>query len=363
MRKYLLLIVLICLAVAESPAVRIKDIAVISGMRSNQLMGVGLVAGLKGTGDTNSGVTDKALTNLLVNMGVTNRQDLYRSKNIAVVMVTAELPAFVKPGQKIDVFVSSIGDATSLRDGNLLMTPIKGADDQVYAVAQGPIILGGRTSGSNRNETVCKVVEGAIVEQTVPMEIAGKSSIALNLNKSDFSTATRVAEALDRAGYSGTRAVDPSTVEIPIEAEDRDELVSFIARVQDFMVVPDAVAKVVINQRTGTVVIGENVRLAPVAISHGDVEIRIEGEEESAEGESLDDALQTMNQAAAGGGNPLAQQQQPEKVIKLVQLREGSTLSSLVKALNSVGTSPQDLIAILQGLKTAGALAAEIEVI
>jgi flagellar P-ring protein precursor FlgI len=364
MRKYLLLIVLICLAVAESPAVRIKDIAVISGMRSNQLMGVGLVAGLKGTGDTNSSVTDKALTNLLVNMGVTNRQALYRSKNIAVVMVTAELPAFVKPGQKIDVFVSSIGDATSLRDGNLLMTPIKGADDQVYAVAQGPIILGGRTTlGSNRNETVCKVVEGAIVEQAVPMEIVGKSSIALNLNKSDFSTATRIAEALDRAGYSGTRAIDPSTVEIPIEAEDREELVSFIARVQDFMIVPDAVAKVVINQRTGTVVIGENVRLAPVAISHGNVEIRIEGEEVSAEGESLDDALLAMNQATTSGGNPLAQQQQPEKVIKLVQLREGSTLSSLVKALNSVGTSPQDLIAILQGLKTAGALAAEIEVI
>ncbi|GBR73171.1 flagellar P-ring protein [Candidatus Termititenax aidoneus] len=363
MRKYLLLIVLICLGVAESPAVRIKDIATISGVRSNQLMGVGLVAGLKGTGDTGSKVTDKALTNLLVNMGVTNRQDLYHSKNIAVVMVTAELPAFVKPGQKIDVFVSSIGDATSLRDGNLLMTPIKGADDQVYAVAQGPIILGGR-GAANRSETVCKVVEGAIVEQSVPMEIAGKSSIALNLNKSDFSTATRVAEALDRAGYSGTRAIDPSTVEIPIEAEDREGLVSFIARVQDFMVVPDAVAKVVINQRTGTVVIGENVRLSPVAISHGDVEIHIEsGSEggEEGEGEGLDDALLAMNQATAGGDQ--AAQQQKEKVIKLVQLREGSTLSSLVKALNSVGTSPQDLIAILQGLKTAGALAAEIEVI
>jgi flagellar P-ring protein precursor FlgI len=154
-------------------------------------------------------------------------------------------------------------------------------------------------------------------------------------------------------------------VEIPIEAEDREELVSFIARVQDFMVVPDAVAKVVINQRTGTVVIGENVRLAPVAISHGEVEIRIEGGEEgaeSAEGEDLDSALLAMEQATAGG-DPLAQQQQPEKIIKLVQLREGSTLSSLVKALNSVGTSPQDLIAILQALKTAGALAAEIEVI
>jgi flagellar P-ring protein precursor FlgI len=366
MRRYLLLIVLICLAVAESPAVRIKDIATVSGMRANQLMGVGLVAGLKGTGDTNSNVTDKALTNLLVNMGVTNRQDLYRSKNIAVVMVTAELPAFVKPGQKIDVFVSSIGDATSLRDGNLLMTPLKGADDQVYAVAQGPIVLGGRTTWRtattliNRNETVCKVVEGAIVEQSVPMEIAGRSSVALNLNKSDFSTATRIAEALDRAGYSGTRAIDPSTVEIPIEAEDREDIVSFIARVQDFMVVPDAVAKVVINQRTGTVVIGENVRLAPVAISHGEVEIRIEGEEETENG-NLDSAVLAMNQTA-NDGNQLAPQLKAN-AIKLVQLREGSTLSSLVKALNSVGTSPQDLIAILQALKTAGALAAELEVI
>ncbi|MDR2431890.1 MAG: flagellar basal body P-ring protein FlgI, partial [Candidatus Margulisbacteria bacterium] len=331
-------------------------------VRANQLMGVGLVAGLKGTGDTNTSYTDKALTNLLANLGASKSRDLYRSKNVAIVMVTAELPAFAKPGQKIDVFVSSVGDATSLRDGNLLMTPLVGADDKVYAVAQGPIVLGGRvlTRGLlNRNETVCKVVEGAIVEAAVPADYIGKNSIALNLNKSDFNTAMRVAESLDRGGYSGARALDAATVEIPITVEDREDMVSFIARVQEFMVVPDTVAKVVVNQRTGTVVIGESVRLAPVAISHGDVDIRIDGEEVT---ENAADALLALNADQSGqqlGAGAAVKQTS----IKLVQLKEGATLSSLVKALNSVGTSPQDLIAILQALKTAGALSAELEVI
>jgi flagellar P-ring protein precursor FlgI len=251
-----------------------------------------------------------------------------------------------------------------LRDGNLLMTPLMGADDKVYAVAQGPIVLGGRvlTRGLiNRNETVCKVVEGAIVEAAVPADYIGKNSIALNLNKSDFNTAMRVAEALDRGGYSGARALDAATVEIPITVEDREDMVGFIARVQEFMVVPDAVAKVVVNQRTGTVVIGESVRLAPVAISHGEVDIRIDGEEVT---ENVADALLAMNSDQYNVSQQLGTNTQVKLTsIKLVQLKEGATLSSLVKALNSVGTSPQDLIAILQALKTAGALSAELEVI
>ena len=358
MKKILLAILLMSLVLADSPAVRIKDIATVSGVRSNQLMGVGLVAGLKGTGDAASVFTDKALTNLLVNMGASKDKELYKSKNTAVVMVTAELPPFVKAGQKIDVFVSSIGDASSLANGSLLMTPLKGADENIYAVAQGPIVLGGSGTAA-KNATVCKVIEGAIVEAEVPADYIGKNSIALNLNKSDFSTATRVAEALDRAGYAGTRALDAATIEIPIAAEDKENMVSFVARIQDFMVVPDAVAKVVINQRTGTVVIGESVRLAPVAISHGDVEIRIDTEPTENAGADIYTALASAqdNQQLGATTPPKAQP------IKLVHLREGTTLSSLVKALNSVGTSPQDLIAILQALKTAGALSAEIEVI
>jgi flagellar P-ring protein precursor FlgI len=366
MRKYWgIILLLLGLSWAESPAVRVKDIATISGVRSNQLMGIGLVVGLRGTGDASSVITDKALTNLLVNMGASKDKNLYKSKNTAVVMVTAELPAFVKPGQKIDVFVSSVGDATSLGDGNLLMTPLKGADDEIYAVAQGPIVLGG--SASAKGGTVCKVIEGAIVEKEVLMEYIGQTSIALNLNKSDFNTATRVAEALDRSGYSGSRALDAATIEIPITVEDKENMVGFVARVQDFMVVPDAVAKIVINQRTGTVVIGESVRLSPVAISHGEVEIKIDSEPTDNIENNEEDMLAALNSPSAqqlgvtlGGAGSGESKTAP---IKLVQLREGSTLSSLVKALNSVGTSPQDLIAILQALKTAGALAAEIEVI
>jgi len=355
MKKVLLAVFLVSLALANSPAVRIKDIATVSGVRSNQLMGVGLVAGLRGTGDASSVVTEKALTNLLVNMGATKERDLFRSRNTAVVMVTAELPPFVKAGQKIDVFVSSIGDATSLANGSLLMTPLRGADDNVYAVAQGPIVLGG-SGATARNATVCKVIEGAIVEAEVPTEYIGRNSIALNLNRSDFSTATRVAEALERGGYAGTRPLDAATIEIPITPDDRENMVAFVARIQDFMIIPDAVARVVINQRTGTVVIGDNVRLAPVAISHGEVEIRIDTEQETSSGvSSVASSFGQESQETSEEAKP-----QP---IRLVHLREGSSLSSLVKALNSVGTSPQDLIAIIQALKTAGALAAEIEVI
>ena len=373
-KKLLAVFFLILSCFADSPAVRIKDVAVVSGIRSNQLMGVGLVVGLRGTGDASSVYSDRALTNLLVNMGVSGRQsDLYKSKNVAVVMVTGELPAFAKSGQKIDVFVSSLGDATSLKNGNLLMTPLKGADDKVYAVASGPIVLGGRPTsgggsssiGSDRSETVCKVIDGAIVEQEVPTEYIGRNSIALNLHKSDFNTATRIAEALDRAGYSGTRAVDPATVEIPIEEEDKENMVSFVARIQDFMIVPDSVAKVVINQRTGTVVVGESVRLSPVAISHGDIEIRIEGEPttnvETIPAPPLDMSIPHLGMTGPNDGASYSSGKNDQ--IKLVILKEGSALSSLVKALNSVGTSPQDLIAILQALKTAGALTADIEVI
>ncbi|GBR75564.1 flagellar P-ring protein FlgI [Candidatus Termititenax persephonae] len=430
-KKFLkvLFLFLTCYALADSPAVRIKDVATISGIRSNQLMGVGLVVGLKGTGDASSTFSDRALTNLLINMGLSSRQsDLYKSKNVAVVMVTAELPAFVKSGHKIDVFVSSLGDSTSLKNGNLLMTPLRGADEKVYAVASGPIMLGGKDASggsggsgggsSDRSETVCKVIEGAIVEQEVPTDYIGQNSIALNLHKSDFNTATRIADALNRAGYSGTRAIDPVTVEIPIEEEDKENMVSFVARIQDFMVVPDNIAKVVINQRTGTVVVGETVRLSPVAVSHGEVEIRIEGEESagtpgtpwtpgtqgtpSTRRTSVETSVETIAAAPLDTSVPHLGRTGPSDATvysntvstatspgtsstfgipgtpdipggssgesvaqanKLVVLKEGSTLSSLVKALNSVGASPQDLIAILQALKTAGALTADIEVI
>jgi flagellar P-ring protein precursor FlgI len=342
-------------------------------------------------------------------MGASVEKNLYKSKNVAAVMVTAELPPFIKSGQKIDVFVSSIGDSTTLKDGTLLMTPLKGPDGKVYAVAQGPVIFGGRdiNNTNKKNETVCKVMDGGIIEKTVDMEFVQKNKLYLVLHKADFTTAMRIAEALEQGGYGGCKAIDPLTVEVPIAAENKDDVVKYVAGLEEFTVIPDTVAKVVINQRTGTVVVGDNVRLAPVAVSHGDFEIKIEAGTANAqdtESQQLLDQINQMKQAAnttegnnldntavdetAAGDQTAADQglasaqtvqavakppvSQPAKgalsranevVVKLVKLKAGTSLSSLVKALNQVGATPYDLVAIIQALKESGSLTAEVEVI
>jgi flagellar P-ring protein precursor FlgI len=353
---------------AESPAVRIKDIASIAGVRTNQLMGVGLVVGLKGTGDSSSVFTDKALTNLLANFGASVQKDIYKSKNVAAVMVTAELPAFVKQGQKIDVMVSSIGDASSLKDGTLLMTPLKGPDDKVYVVAQGQVVTAIASNPRKRlNESLSKVLDGGIVERAVAFELIEKNKLAVLLKRADFTTAERVATTLERSGFAGAKALDAITIEVPLTPEDKDSLVSLISRIEDLFVVPDSIAKVVINQRTGTVVIGENVRLAPVAVSHGEIEIKITTP--NAQTELTDELIasteppaEVFDQNLDGQGAEKKSKKEEEKG-KLIQLKAGASLNSLVKALNAVGATPQDMIAVLQALKAAGSLSADVEVI
>lgn len=351
------LIVLCVAAFAISPAVRIKDIARVKEVRDNQLLGFGLVVGLKNTGDTTQAeFTQKALSNMLKKMGVSSAEDdKFKSRNVAGVMVTADLPPFAREGQRIDIRVASIGDATSLKGGNLLMTPLKGADGNTYVVGQGPILVSETKDPLSRKpktETVGMVIEGGIVEKEIPFELVKDNKIHLLLNDRDFTTAYRIAYSLQRGGISEAKAVDSGTVEIRLGLDDEEDLVSFISRIEDFMVIPDSTAKVVISQRTGTVVIGENVRLAPVAVSHGEIEIVIRQNEEN------------QDLGMFGGEEDQGMSMTPtadEK--KLVELKGGSTLRTLVKALNSVGTSPKDVIAILHLLRKSGALTAEIEVI
>lgn len=324
-------------ALAISPAVRVKDIASVKEARSNQLVGFGLVVGLRNSGDSNKNIfTMQALANLLAKMGMPQNPNSFKTKNVAAVVVTAELPSFLKSGQKLDVHVASIGDATSLKGGSLVQTPLQGADGNIYAVAQGSVdvekdadrVISKRTSG--------KVIQGALVEKEVPVNFLDKGAITITLLQPDFTTATRLIYALERAGFDGVRALDAASIRVPVTPEDQERIVEFVARIEELLIIPDGVAKVVVNQRTGTVVIGENVRLAPVAVTHGDLEIIIQ-----------ETVLQPKK----------------EENSKLLLIQPGDTLSQLVEALNSIKVSPRDLISILETLKAAGALKAELEVI
>ena len=254
-------------AQAASPPVRIKDIAHVLEARENQLMGFGLVVGLRNTGDrTQTGFTQQALTNLLSRMGVVPQSVDFQSRNAAAVMVTANLPAFMQPGQKIDVTVSSVGDATSLQGGTLLITPLQGVDDQVYAVAQGSLLVGVEPSTPNvpyvrqQQVNVGRIPDGGLVEKEVPVTLAGKGNLTIVLDEPDFTTANRVVTAMRGAGLDAA-AKDAGTVTVSLDAED---VVAQIARIENLSVTPDTIAKIVVNERTGTIVIGENVVIAPV---------------------------------------------------------------------------------------------------
>lgn len=371
---------------AASPSVRIKDIASIREVRENQLMGFGLVVGLRHTGDSQqTEFTKQALTNLLTQMGLqgpsplntsgTNpiynlsnvpRAQEFRSKNVAAVMVTANLPPFAKPGKRIDVTVSSLGDATSLKGGTLLLTPLEGADNNVYAVAQGPVSIGsvyGAASSVANNEvsTSGKIPNGAIVEKEVFANFESVSSVAVSeeaflsgagstsyfsvvLNEPDFTTASRVAYTIVQAGIDA-KAEDPST--IVVAAALGEDIIELISRVESLSVVPDVKAKVVINERTGTVVIGENVRIAPVAVTYGHITVTV----------SESSRLDTLSGLSPGQSYNVIEQNKP-----LSEVGGGATLGDLIRSLNAIGASSRELISILQAIKSSGAMNTEIEV-
>lgn len=341
------------------PVVRIKDIARVQGVRSNQLVGLGLVVGLSGTGD-GRGASAQMVRNMLERFGITVSESDLRMRNVAVVTVSAELPPFARPGDTIDVTVSSLGDAKSLEGGLLLQTPLQAADGEVYAVAQGAVSIGGfnasggGTSVSKNHPTVGRIPSGAIVEGQVTGDLMANGRITWLLDQADFATASRVAAVINQVFAPDTaRAVDGGAVVVKVPEQYGDRLVEFITTIGELPVATDTAAKVVINERTGTVVIGHRVRIATVAVSHGGLTVRVE-------------TSQNISQppAFSEGETVVTTQtdvQVDEEPARMTVLRSGADVEDLVKALNAVGATPRDVIAILQAIKEAGALYGELE--
>lgn len=341
--------------------VRLKDIGKIVETRDNQLLGFGLVVGLRNTGDSRTTkFTQTALTNLLKKMGIPKAAKDYESRNVASVIVTGTLPSYIRTGQTISVVVSSLGDATSLVGGTLLMTPLQGPDFITYAVAQGPVVVGGIGGDSKKGSyvknqtTVGRVPNGAIVEVEVPVTSVDQDNITIVLEDANFITAARAAKALGESGFEGAKAIDPMTLKVPLKEVAHLSYVEVIAKIENTELTPDTTSKVVINSRTGTVVIGEKVRLFPVAVTHGGISLKIEGGEESGARIVVVDAGESNNSSGV---------QITESGGKLVHLAPEATLSGLVDALNEMGVPAKDMISILQALKESGALIADLEVI
>ena len=345
-------------------AERIKDIASIQGVRTNQLVGYGLVVGLNMSGDKNR-FTGQTLRSMLGRFGLTLPAGLDpKSKNIAAVALEAELPAFAKLGQTIDVTVSSIGDAKSLRGGTLLMSPLKGADNQVYAVAQGSLIVNGLSAsgqdGSSitvNNPSVGRIPNGATVERTVSTPFAEGNALIFNLHTSDFTTANRMAESINRLlGANTAKPIDATSVRVnaPLDAGQK---VSFAAMVENISVAPDdAPARIIVNSRTGTVVINSKVRVRPAAVSHGSLTVTI----------SENPQVSQPTPFSRGGQTVVVPQSDvrvEEEKNHMFLFNAGVSLDEIVQAVNNVGASPSDLVAILEALKSAGALRAELIVI
>lgn len=348
--------------VDKSLTVRVKDIAEIEGVRGNQLIGYGLIVGLNRTGDRTQQnlYARQTLQNLLERMGITTPINGMQPENMATVLVTATLPPFARQGTRIDVTVSSIADARSLQGGTLVICPLKGVDGQVYALAQGSISIGGISAGGQGNSvevnhpTVGRVPNGATVERTVPDGLAGRQGFTLVLRQDDFTTAARLGRAVNEKFGAGTaRPLDARNIEITMPASFRDDRVSFIAELEMLRVLTDAVAKVIINERTGTIIMGRDVRLSAVAISQGGVTVRIGTEFEVSQPNPLSKGETVVT--------PKTTVEVKERKPASVILPDGATVDEVVRGLRAVGASARDIISILQAIKAAGALAADLE--
>jgi len=335
------------------PQVRIKDLCIVEGARSNQLVGMGLVVGLQGTGDKTD-LAQRMMANVADNFGLKIDPKTLKSKNVAAVTVVCELPPFVAPGQTVDVLVSAVGDAKSLQGGVLLQTPLKGADGKVYAVAQGALLLGGFAAGgqaatvSKNVTTTGRIPGGAMVEQAVPMEFAPGGRLALLLRQADFTTAQRVAEAINARYGNIAQALDGGRIEVVPPAPFASSPGPFVAALEGLTLRPDAVARVVVNERTGTVVMGGNVTISPVAVAHGNLTVRVAENPQVVQPNPLGQG-QT-------GVVPRTGVQTQEGAGQVVVLPSSSSVDDLAKALNAVGATPRDLIPILQAMDQAGAL-------
>jgi flagellar P-ring protein precursor FlgI len=391
MRHVLLLsaaAVVACLALpATASPSRLKDVAVLAGLGKHKLLGYGLVVGLEGTGDGDGSLlTARSIINMLETFGVTIGRDDLKAKNVAAVIVTGELPAVAAVSSTFDVTVSSVADAKSLQGGTLLLTPLKAGDGEVYAVAQGPVTVGGFSVQSRSGDqvqknhvTVGRVPSGASVVKALDSDLATQETLQLALLQPDFTTAWRLAQAVNEAtGQTLATAVDQATVRVAIPAGARANLTPFIVALENLPVEPDTAARVVINERTGTVVIGSAVRLLPVAICHGGLTVEVRSEAQVSQPPPLlgDVGAAAAVVAAAPPGPPLPplglatggetvtvrqdDLRVDEQAGRLAAIPPAATLDDLVKALNALGVKPRDLIAILQALKEAGALQAEL---
>jgi flagellar P-ring protein precursor FlgI len=332
-------------------------------VRSNQLVGYGLVVGLNGTGDSDDAkFTLQSMAAMLEKMGVTVNPADISVNNVAAVMVTADLPPFARLGSRIDALVNSIGDAKNLQGGTLLMTPLKGADGNVYAVTQGPVSTGGFSAGGASGDkvqknfpTVGRVVQGALVEREIPFNLNQKDTLTLALHRPDFTTATRVAQAIN-AGLMDQVATtqDSGTVKIQVPPVYAGNSVQLIATIENLGVTPDAVSRVVINERTGTVIMGENVRISTVAIAHGNLSVQIKETQNVSQPLPFSEGQTRVT--------PESQVLVQEGRQPLFVVQTGVSIGEVVKALNALGVTPRDLIAIFQALKAAGALQAELEI-
>lgn len=364
----LLCLVLGVLTGNTSQAARIKEVAAIEGVRTNQLTGFGLVVGLDGTGDqtTQMPYTAQGLTNYLQQLGITlpaTSIAQLQLKNVAAVLVTAQLPAFARPGQAIDVNVSSMGNSKSLRGGMLITTPLKGADGEIYALAQGNLIVAGAGASAGGSKvqvnhlSAGRIPGGAQVERVVPTPLLEGANITLGLEASDFQTARRVAQAINtRFGQGVARAKDGRTIEVNAPPESHDR-VAFIAEMEELQLESSRpAAKVVINSRTGSIVLNGAVTLGECAVAHGNLSISITTTPQV----SQPNALSTGGQTVVTEVSDIKIRQEPGM---LIQMPVATQLADVVRALNSLGATPQDLLAILQAIKSAGALNAELEVI
>ena len=363
MSRLILLGVLLALIAQPSAAqVRIKDIVDVEGVRDNQLVGYGLVVGLNGTGDRlDSAVfTRQSLIGMLERLGVNTRDQEARlqTKNVAAVMVTANLPAFARSGSRIDIAVSALGDAKDLSGGTLLVTPLLGADGEVYAVAQGALATssiaakGAAASVTRGVPTSARIANGATGEREVPFQLASRTVLRLGLRNPDLTTARRMADAINRAVGGGARATDPRTVSLTLSGRDP---IDVLARIEDLRVEPDSPAMVVIDEASGTIVMGANVRISTVAIAQGNLTIRVS------------EAPQVSQPGPLSGGQTVVTprtniQVDDQSDRRLGILHGGVTLRDLVASLNALGVGPRDMISILQSIKAAGALQADLHV-
>lgn len=362
MKQLLILILLSSMFVSSAQAARIKDIAAFDGVRDNQLAGYGLIVGLNGSGDSDqTKFPVQSLVSMLERMGVTvNRNDV-KVKNVAAVMVTATLPPFAKQGTKLDVLVSSLGDAKTIAGGTLIMTPLKGADNNVYAVAQGSVLtnsfaFGGQGAAATKNHpTAGRISGGALVERELPNVLAGKSSLRLNLAQSDFTTASRVVAAINKKFQGAAGSSDGGSVMVQIPDEFASRPVDFIAQLENLEVTQDVPARVVVNERTGTIVMGDKVRISSVAVSHGNLALTIKETPKVSQPKPL-----SKGETKETSRTELKVQEEQKR---LSLLPEGNTIGDVVRGLNLLGVTPRDLISILQAIKAAGALQAELVII